>query len=157
MNFFSFFKSAKPKEESNDTIKIFLDDEIRRHKILPLDNDTTAESVIQTLLKQTDLEKLHHSPNIKNLYLLLMIRSSKNNTLILKRRINPFESLKDIANFKSADQEYIWVLKQLETTDMSSSLSGSTMNINEPFSEPMFYEHRKTNEPGKCFFMLFFY
>jgi len=151
MNFLNFFKSSKPKQESNDTIKIFLDDEIRRHKILPLDNDTTAESVIQTLLTQTDLEKLHHSPNIKNLYLLLIIRSSKN-ALILKRRINPFEGLKDIATFKTADQEYIWILKQLETTDMTSSMS-SSMNMNEPFSEPMFYEHRKNNEPGIIIFI----
>jgi len=153
MNFFkSIFEKKVQKEEEKNVINIFLDEEIRQSETLPLTNDTTAESIINALSQLSSLKKQIGGQNTKNYYLLLLIRNTKNNLLILKRRINPFENIQEIISNKSDEHIYIWILqKQIESYE-SNSFKDSIINDN--FNESHFHEYRKTNEPGRSFLLI---
>ncbi len=154
MNFFkSIFEKKVQKEEEKNVINIFLDEEIRQSETLPLTNDTTAESIINALSQLSSLKKQIGGQNTKNYYLLLLIRNTKNNLLILKRRINPFENIQEILSQKSDEHIYIWILqKQIESYE-SNSFKDSMINDN--FNESLFHEYRKTNEPGIGNFIIY--
>lgn len=146
MNIFSFFRKTAQKTESLESIKIYLDEEIRKFKTLPLEMDTTAENIILSLLQHNELKRIYLSPSLENLYLLLIIRNSKTNGLILKRRINPFEYIREIALSKPEDQDYIWILQMHSEPTKTSSFRESVMT--EPYNEAVFYERHKNTDTG---------
>jgi len=147
MNFFrNIFKEKVQKEEQQNIIKVYLDEEIRQYETLPLTPDTTAESIIVSLSQFPTLKKQISALNIKYYHIILIIRNLKNNIPVLRRRINPFENIQDIISLQSSGHEYFWILqKQIEANEYSSR--DSIMGDN--FNESVFHEYRKTAEPEK--------
>ena len=124
MNFLSsIFRKGSQKEESSDIIKVFLDEDIKTHKLIRLEDGLTAENVIQQLISYPEVSKLYLSPSLNTLYLQLWIKYPKvNGTCILKRRINPFEDIKLLQKNKPDIHEYIWFLQNAEPTKSNENM-----------------------------------
>ena len=148
MNFLkNIFGKQEQKQESRDSIKVYLNEELKAPKILTIHNDTTAETIVQTLLPDGEVKKNYFSPSHENLYLLLIIRNSKSNLLVLKRRINPFEYIREIENTKTEDQDFIWMLQMHIEQSKINSFRESIAN--DPLNEQnIFVERYKPIEQG---------
>lgn len=112
-SFFSLVKPA-PKTESIDSLKIYIGEELRKFKILPVPHAEIfeAENAIKNLWDYTDVKRAYGGDeNLDRLYLMLTIQSVVDKSLVLKRRIQSLENIKSIAASKPVDKDYIWSLQ----------------------------------------------
>lgn len=112
---FSSSKQAHKTELSIDSIKIYIgEEELRKFKTLAFNYTDRHDAIdaIKTLWEYSDVRRMYgDEKGFDRLYLTLTIRTIKDKTLILKRKVQPFENIKKIAISKPPDKDYIWSLQ----------------------------------------------
>jgi hypothetical protein len=134
MSFFAkLFKRSTKDTAPDNTLKIFIDEDFKSYKTLPVNDQTTCEFVLTSIIKYLSFGNTEE--NNEQAALVLIITDPKLNKVIFKRIINPFENIYDLLKAKSSKDEYVWYLdrgssnSKLKLDRNDSANSGAPTNM----------------------------